>query len=78
MLASLPLVVGVVVEVVVCVWMVLDVANRIVSTVGVFIVVVFGLASQAHLWSPRSLATCWRKILHVPTWRVVGIGIHNI
>jgi hypothetical protein len=40
MLAGLPLVV--VVGVVVFVWMVLDVASKIVNMVGVFIVVVFG------------------------------------
>jgi hypothetical protein len=40
MLAGLPLVV--VVGVVVFVWMVLDVASKIVSKVGVFIFVVFG------------------------------------
>jgi hypothetical protein len=55
-LAGLPLVV--VVEVVVFVWMVLDVASMIVSKVGVFIVVVFR--------NPRSLAVCWKKILHLP------------
>jgi hypothetical protein len=41
--------------------MALDVASRIVSVVGVFIVVVFGQATWAHLWNPRSLAIHWKK-----------------
>jgi hypothetical protein len=54
-LAGLPLVVVVVFKVVIFVWMVLDVASRIVSIVGVFIVV-FGGAQVARLEksSPRT------------------------
>jgi hypothetical protein len=70
MLTGLPLVV--VVEVilfvwlVVFVWTVVDVVSKIISIVGVPIVVVFGRDAWVCLQNLKSLAICVKKILHSP------------